>query len=61
MHSIKELRKNLDFFKKKFKDRNLEFDLDEFVKLDNLNRERITLNKLTAKRKVKYLENPHYP
>ena len=41
MHSIKELRKNLDSFKKKFKDRNLEFDLDEFVKLDNLNRKLI--------------------
>ena len=41
MHSIKELRKNLDSFKKKFKDRNLEFNLDEFVKLDNLNRKLI--------------------
>ena len=41
MHSIKELRKNLDSFKKKFKDRNLVFKLDEFVKLDNLNRKLI--------------------
>mgnify|MGYP006136767777 FL=1 len=41
MHSIKELRKNLDSFKKKFKDRNLVFNLDEFVKLDNLNRKLI--------------------
>ena len=35
MHSIKELRKNLNSFKKKFKDRNLAFDSDEFVKIDN--------------------------
>ena len=41
MHSIKELRKNLNSFKKKFKDRNLAFDSDEFVKLDNLNRKLI--------------------
>ena len=41
MHSIKELRNNLDSFKKKFKDRNLVFNLDEFVKLDNLNRKLI--------------------
>ena len=38
MHNIKDLRKNLDTFKKKFKDRNLVFDIDQFEKLDELNR-----------------------
>ena len=38
MHNIKDLRKNLDNFKKKLKDRNLDFDKDKFNKLDELNR-----------------------
>jgi seryl-tRNA synthetase len=42
MHNIKDLRKNLIIFKKKFKDRNLEFDLEEFNNLDELNRKLIT-------------------
>ncbi|MDB9744692.1 serine--tRNA ligase [Pelagibacteraceae bacterium] len=41
MHNIKDLRKNLDSFKKKLKDRNLEFDVDKFNKLDELNRKLI--------------------
>ena len=41
MHNIKELRKNLDIFKKKFKDRNVDFDAPHFEKLDNLNRKLI--------------------
>ena len=41
MHNIKDLRKNLDIFKKKFKDRNLNFDVDNFNKLDELNRKLI--------------------
>ena len=41
MHNIKDLRKNLDIFKKKFKDRNLNFDVDNFIKLDELNRKLI--------------------
>ena len=33
MHNIKEiLRKNLNNFKKKFHDRNFDFDLNEFEK-----------------------------
>ena len=42
MHSIKDLRKNLDFFKKKLKDRNLELDINEFNALDELNRKLIS-------------------
>ena len=41
MHNLKDLRKNLDTYKKKFKDRNLDFDTDNFVKLDQKNRELI--------------------
>jgi seryl-tRNA synthetase len=41
MHNIKDLRKNLDTFKKKLKDRNLEFNEDKFNKLDELNRKLI--------------------
>ncbi len=42
MHDIKNLRKNLDFFKKKFLDRNVNFDSDNFEKFDSLNRKLIT-------------------
>jgi seryl-tRNA synthetase len=42
MHNIKDLRKNIDLFKKKLKDRNLDFDLSEFNKLDELNRKFIS-------------------
>ena len=38
MHNIKDLRKNLDFYKKKLKDRNVEFDIIKFNNLDELNR-----------------------
>tara|TARA_Y100001935_G_scaffold10854_1_gene8502 strand:- start:142 stop:1389 length:1248 start_codon:yes stop_codon:yes gene_type:complete len=42
MHNIKELRKNLNNFKKKFLDRNTNFDIDNFEELDNTNRKLIT-------------------
>ena len=38
MHNIKELRKNINNYKKKLKDRNLDFDVDKFNKLDDINR-----------------------
>ena len=41
MHNIKDLRKNLETFKKKFKERNVDFDVASFEKLDNLNRKLI--------------------
>ena len=41
MHNLKELRKNLDNFKKKFEDRNLDFDINDFKKKDTLNRDLI--------------------
>ena len=42
MHNIKDLRKNLDSFKKKIESRNIEFNIDEFYKLDELNRKLIS-------------------
>ncbi len=42
MHNIKELRKNLYNLQKKFKDRNVNFDADDFKKKDTLNRELIS-------------------
>ena len=32
MHNLKELRKNLDTIKKKFKDRNIDFDVKILMK-----------------------------
>jgi seryl-tRNA synthetase len=53
MHNIKDLRKNLDIFKKKLKDRNLKFDIDEFLKLDELNRKLINdKEKLEQEKKI---------
>ena len=41
MHNLKELRKNLDNLKKKFEDRNVNFDINNFKKKDSLNRDLI--------------------
>ena len=38
MHNLKEFRKNLDTLKKKFKDRNVDFDTVTFNKKDSQNR-----------------------
>ena len=41
MHDLKELRKNLEIYKKKFENRNADFSIDEFNRLDNNNRDLI--------------------
>ena len=41
MHNLKELRKNLEHFKKKFEERNVDFDIIDFKKKDTLNRDLI--------------------
>ena len=51
MHNLKELRKNLETFKKKFKDRNLDFNTDEFNKADKANRELINKKELLEQEK----------
>ena len=51
MHDLKDLRKNLEVFKKKFKDRNLDFNTDEFNKADKINRELINKKELLEQEK----------
>ena len=51
MHNVKDLRKNLDNFKKKLKDRNLNFDTSNFSKLDELNRKFIVKKQLLEQEK----------
>jgi seryl-tRNA synthetase len=41
MHNIKEIRKNLDFFKKKISERNSSINFDDLITLDINNRELI--------------------
>ena len=41
MHNIKDIRKNLDFFKKKLSERNVNIDFDALIDLDKKNRELI--------------------
>ena len=38
MHNIKDIRKNLDFYKKKFFDKNIKIDLKSLLDLDQKNR-----------------------
>ena len=38
MHNLKDIRNNLELFKKKFKDRNIEFNTNKFTKLDDINK-----------------------
>ena len=42
MHNLKELRKNLDKLVQKFKDRNVDFDINDFKKKDAFNRDLIS-------------------
>ena len=51
MHNLKDLRKNLNSYKKKFKDKNLDFNIDEFNKIDKINRELINKKELLENEK----------
>ena len=53
MHNLKDLRKNLETFKRKFKDRNLDFNTEKFNKLDKINRELINKKELLEQEKKK--------
>ena len=55
MHNIKELRKNLNNFKKKFLDRNTNFNINNFEELDNANRKLITEKEKLEQEKKHYL------
>ena len=53
MHNIKDLRKNLNYFKKKLKDRNFDFNINLFEKLDETNRKLISeKEKLEQEKKI---------
>ena len=54
MHNIKDLRKNLVIYKLKLNERNSDFDLDQFNKLDELNR-KLILNKESLEQEKKNL------
>ncbi len=51
MHNLKNLRKNLEIFKKKFKDRNYNFNPIKFSELDKKNRELINKKELLEQEK----------
>ena len=53
MHNLKDLRNNLKILEKKFKDRNVSFDTNEFSKKDNLNKDLIVKKeKLEQEKKI---------
>ena len=54
MHNIKDIRKNLDLFKKKVAERNASVDFDELISLDKKNRDFI-LEKETREQEKKIL------
>ena len=41
MHNLKDIRNNFEDFKKKIKSRNVDFNLDEIIDLDQQNRDLI--------------------
>ena len=53
MHNTKDLRKNLERFKKKLLDRNFKFDIKLFDNLDNINRELISSKEMLEQQKKK--------
>ena len=53
MHNLKSLREKPDFFKKKFEERNIKINFDDFINLDKKNREIIQQKeKLEQERKI---------
>ena len=56
MHNLKDLRKNLDTYVKSFKDRNTNFNTEDFKKKDTFNRDLIN-KKEKLEQKKKYFLN----
>ena len=53
MHNIKDLRKNIENYKKKFSERNFDFKINEFKKFDDENRKLINeKEKLEQEKKI---------
>ena len=53
MHNLKNIRKNLDFFVKKIKERNSDIDHQELINIDKSNRELIQKKELLEQEKKK--------
>ena len=53
MHNLKDIRKNLELFKKKIKDRNVEINFNELLSLDVKNRELIQKKEALEQKKKK--------
>ena len=51
MHNIQDLRKNLDTYKKILSERNVNFNVEDFIKKDTLNRELISKKENLEKEK----------
>ena len=51
MHNIKDIRKNLDFYKKKIFERNNNFDFDQLILLDKENRSLINSKEIKEQEK----------
>ena len=55
MHNLKDLRNNLENYQLKLKDRNVNFDINEFKKIDKINRDLITKKeKLEQEKKISF-------
>ena len=51
MHNLKDIRKNIEFFKKKFSERSTEINLDSILNLDKENRDLISKKESLEKEK----------
>ncbi len=51
MHNLKDIRKNKEFFKKKFSERNTEINLDSILDLDKENRDLISKKEILEQEK----------
>ena len=56
MHSIKAIRENPDFFKKKIEERNTKLNIDDLLTLDKKNRELTKKKKNLNKKKKLFLK-----
>ena len=56
MHSIKAIRENPNFFKKKIEERNTKLNIDDLLTLDKKNREITQKKKNLNKRKKLFLK-----
>ena len=60
MHSLKDIRKNKEFFKKKFSERNTEINLDSILDLDKENRDLISKKESLEQEKKKYFKTKRH-